>query len=157
MAEYQKTFEDEVDWKIIDQLHNATNRFSTYSLEIKKIYFVLLGISAPIIFKISEEKFDLALLITPLVTSICFWFLDAFTYYYQEALRFKMDDRFNNLTVRNLGACSNNHSNNNFTINTADRSKRKIVRALFNYSSVFYITIIVIDVVLIICHYVGCF
>ena len=34
--EKDKNIENEIDWKIIDQLHNATSNFSKNSLEIKK-------------------------------------------------------------------------------------------------------------------------
>jgi len=84
MIEYKKTFEDEVDWKMIDQLHNATAKFSASSLEFKKLYFTIISISTPIIFKISDEQFSVALLISPLLISLFFWFLDSFAYFYQE-------------------------------------------------------------------------
>lgn len=36
--EKDKNIENEIDWKIIDQLHNATNNFSKNCLEIKKTF-----------------------------------------------------------------------------------------------------------------------
>lgn len=35
--EKDKNIENEIDWKIIDQLHNATNNFSKNCLEIKTL------------------------------------------------------------------------------------------------------------------------
>ena len=36
-----ENIEDKIDWKKIDQLHNATINFSKNSLEIKKLLFVV--------------------------------------------------------------------------------------------------------------------
>ncbi len=38
--EKDKNIENEIDWKIIDQLHNATNNFSKNCLEIKNFYLL---------------------------------------------------------------------------------------------------------------------
>ena len=161
MSEYKKTFEDEVDWKIIDQLHNATNRFSSSSLELKKIYFVLLGIVAPIVFKIGKEKFDIALLITPLVITLFFWFLDSFTYYYQEKLREKMDKHFVKLKERNMPPVTiikyTHEYTHEYTLESGRTSKKRFFRSVLNYSSAFYPAIVGLNIILIICHYAGAF
>lgn len=157
MREYKKTFEDEVDWKIIDQLHNATNRFSSSSLELKKIYFVLLGIVIPIVFKIGKEKFDIALLIAPLVITLFFWFLDSFTYYYQEKLREKMDKHFEKLKVRNRPSVTINENIHEYTLENDRTSKKRFFRSVINYSSAFYPAIMGLNIILIFCHYAGAF
>lgn len=157
MSGYKKTFEDEVDWKIIDQLHNATNKFSASSLEFKKIYFVLLGIVIPIIFKIGGEKFDIALLVTPLIISLFFWFLDSFTYYYQEVLREKMDKHFEKLRKRNPPIGLEESDNDEYTLNNNRTSENRICRSVFNSSSAFYPSIIGLNLILIIFHYAGAF
>lgn len=51
---YVKSLEDEIDWKIIDQLHNATITFSTKSIEIKKCFFSFIGILIPILIKFND-------------------------------------------------------------------------------------------------------
>ena len=56
--EYKKSFEDEVDWIIIDRLHSATSRFSTASIERKKMFIILIGISIPAIIKLTDSKLD---------------------------------------------------------------------------------------------------
>ena len=158
MNEYKRTFEDEIDWKIIDQLHNATNKFSASSLEFKKIYFVLLGISIPVIFKIADEEFDIALLITPLLLSIFFWFLDGFTYFYQEKLRGKMDRHFEKLKKRNNGKLvKDDGEKEEYTLEDSRTSKNRIVRSAFNTSSFFYPSLILLNIILIIIYYAGGF
>ena len=42
--EKPRDIDSEIDWKIIDQLHNAVHNFSRNSMQAKKIMFTLLGI-----------------------------------------------------------------------------------------------------------------
>ncbi|ARV05298.1 hypothetical protein BTO04_00690 [Polaribacter sp. SA4-10] len=100
-SEYKKSFEDEVDWVIIDQLHSATSRFSTASIELKKMFIILIGISIPAIIKLTDSKIDASLFVTIYVLTFTFWYLDGFTYFYQENLRAKMDERFEKLKRKN--------------------------------------------------------
>ena len=62
--EKDKNIENEIDWKIIDQLHNATNNFSKNCLEIKKLLFVVIGISTPLIINLCNNKLDRSLFIS---------------------------------------------------------------------------------------------
>jgi hypothetical protein len=48
LKEYKKTVDDEIDWKVIDQLYSATLNFSNTSLDLKKLYSVLIGIAVTI-------------------------------------------------------------------------------------------------------------
>lgn len=79
--EYKKSLEDEIDWKLIDQLHLATVNFSTMSLELKKLFFVLVGIAVPSLLKLAHDKLDISFFITLYILTITFWFLDSFTYF----------------------------------------------------------------------------
>ncbi|MEP2237908.1 MAG: hypothetical protein ABJI22_06075 [Maribacter sp.] len=108
--EYKKSFEDEVDWVIIDQLHSATSRFSTASIELKKMFIILIGISIPAIIKLTGSKLDLSLFVTIYVLTITFWYLDSFTYFYQETLRAKMDERFTKLKTKNTQVDTENEN-----------------------------------------------
>ena len=101
--EYKKSLEDEIDWKIIDQLHAATLNFSTTSLELKKLFFVLVGIAVPTLIKLAGDELDLSLFVTIYLISSTFWLLDSFTYFYQEKLREKMDKHFMQIRIRNIG------------------------------------------------------
>ena len=42
--EKQRDIDSEIDWKIIDQLHNAVLNFSRNSMQAKKIMFAILGV-----------------------------------------------------------------------------------------------------------------
>lgn len=109
-TEYKKSFEDEVDWKIIDQLQSATSRFSNASIELKKMFIILIGISVPALIKLTDSKLDLSLFITVYVLTIAFWYLDSFTYFYQEKLRAKMDERFKKLKENNTDTAIENEN-----------------------------------------------
>lgn len=154
MHEYKKSFEDEIDWKIIDQLHNATNNFSSSSLEFKKIYFILLGILTPIIFKLGDNKFDVALLITPFCLSIFFWVLDIITYYIQETLRESMDKHFEKLKERNSDTAENNDE---YTLPNNRTKKSRLYRSIFNNSAFFYPIILFLNIILFVLYYAGAF
>ena len=53
-----ENIEDKIDWKKIDQLHNATINFSKNSLEIKKLLFVVIGISTPLIINLCNNQLE---------------------------------------------------------------------------------------------------
>ena len=63
--EKPRAIDSEIDWKIIDQLHNAVLNFSRNSMQAKKIMFTLLGIfvaamiQAPTIYSV-EKWFPVA-------------------------------------------------------------------------------------------------
>ena len=131
IKEYKKSLEDEIDWKIIDQLHTATLNFSTTSLELKKLLFVLVGIAVPSLMKLAGDKLDTSLFVTIYLLALTFWFLDSFTYFYQEKLREKMDKHFSQIKTRNIEAlilldkkAEDFTSENNRT--SVDRIKRSI-------------------------------
>lgn len=98
---YIKSLQDEIDWKIIDQLHNATLNFSSKSLENKKLFVTSIGIIIPIILKITNESLDLSIFISIYCIIIVFWLLDSYTNYYQMLLRGKMDEKFKKILDRN--------------------------------------------------------
>ena len=77
MKEYKRTLEDEIDWKVIDQLHTATVNFSSTSLELKKLFFVMVGIAVPSLIKLAGDKLDLSLFVTLYILTFTFWFIDS--------------------------------------------------------------------------------
>lgn len=128
-TEYKTSFEDEVDWKIIEQLNGATSRFSSASIELKKMYLILVGIATPAIIKLSNGSLDYSLFVTLYILTVTFWYLDSFTFFHQENLRAKMDERFQRLEDRNIiNEQLENNSNEEFTLERnrtrADRWKR---------------------------------
>lgn len=134
--EYKKSFDDEVDWTIINQLHSATSRFSTASIELKKMFIILIGISIPAIIKLTNSKLDESLFITIYVFTFTFWYLDGFTYYYQENLRAKMDERFEKLKSKNTAINSEeeNTETDEYTLPDDRKKSNRWSRAFLNSS-----------------------
>jgi hypothetical protein len=153
-TEYKKSLEDEIDWKLIDQLHTATSTFSSTSLELKKLFFVLVGIAIPTLVKLAKDKLDFSLFITIYILGFSFWFLDSFTYYYQDKLRDKMDDVFSRIKQRNkdtiIIANSPNQNLEEFTIDADRTSETRVSRSIWNSSVKFYLIMIIINSVAII-------
>lgn len=130
--------DSEIDWKIIDQLHNAVLIFSRNSMQAKKIMFTLLGVfvaaivNAPTLFYITKW-FPVILGIV-----VLFWAFDAHTYYYQEKLRAAMNDRFEALKRRYPGT----EIRVEYTLPEYRKTGCRIWRSFFNVSVFFYPAII---------------
>lgn len=146
MKDYKKSLDDEIDWKIIDQLHTATVNFTTSSLEIKKLFFVLMGIAVPSIIKLSGDKLDLSLFVTLYILTVTFWFLDSFTYFYQEKLREKINWHFNEIKTRNKESLIITHSFKQGLIIESNRtSENRLWRSASNSSVRFYIVLLALN------------
>ena len=143
--EYKKTVEDEIDWKIIDQLHVATTNFSTASLELKKIFTVLIGIAVPALIKLAGDKLSIWLFIAIYILACTFWLLDSYTYFYQEKLRESMDKRLLKIKIRNLGEA--NIESDSFTLNNSRTSSGRVVRSLFNPSVWVYLIFLILNTI----------
>lgn len=143
IKEYKRSLEDEIDWKIIDQLHTATLNFSTTSLELKKLLIVLVGIAVPSLIKLAGDKIDTSLFITIYLLSLTFWFLDSFTYFYQEKLREKMDTHFSRIKMRNATILLlRDKEAEDFTLENNRKSKNRIKRSATNLSVRLYMFLI---------------
>jgi hypothetical protein len=148
IKEYKRTLEDEIDWKVIDQLHAATVNFSTTSLELKKLFFVLVGIAIPSLIKLANDKLDISLFITLYIFTITFWFLDSFTYFYQEKLREKMDLHFNQIKSRNKETLlMPAHIKQDFTIELNRTKKNRLWRSVSNPSVRFYFVLLILNTI----------
>ena len=154
--EYKKSVEDEIDWKIIDQLHSATSNFSTTSLELKKLLFVLVGIAVPSLIKLAGDKLDISLFVTIYMLSLTFWFLDSFTYFYQEKLREKMDKHFGLIKARNTDAIIlPGKKADDFTLENNRTSSDRIKRSLTNPSVRLYMFAVGLNTIALILYLVG--
>lgn len=144
---YTKSLEDELDWKLLDQLYGVTSQISNFCFEIKKFCitteFVVLALMA----KFTENKLDSSLFITGLAIPVCFWFLDSVAYYYQVSIRGTMDNIRVRIEKRNNGQLT---STSGVPIINPDRieiSKRKrIFNATINHSMWLYVLIISADI-----------
>ncbi|MDR1802640.1 MAG: hypothetical protein LBQ94_03455 [Treponema sp.] len=141
---YKKTLDDEIDWKIIDQLHNSTINFSSATLETKKLLFVLLGIAVPALIKLADDTLDLSLFVTLYIIIAAFWFLDGFAFHYQEKLRMKMDEKFRKIKMRNNLVIEENET---FTIDDRKNKKCTILHMIINFSLGIYFVLILLNTI----------
>jgi hypothetical protein len=157
IKEYKRTLDDEIDWKVIDQLHNATSNFSAASLELKKLLLILVGIAVPSLIKLAGDKLDISLFVTLYILITAFWFLDSFTYFYQEKLREKMDKYFNKIKIRHKEdtLIVTNQQKDDFTIESKRDDKNRLYRSAFNCSHVLYWVLLAVNSFGILLHITG--
>lgn len=141
--EKPRDIDSEIDWKIIDQLHNAVLNFSKNSMQAKKIMFTLLGIF--IAAMLQASSFCAIIKWFPVVIGIIilFWAFDAYTYFYQEKLRAAMDVRFEAIKKR----YAETGGSDEFTLPDKRQKGCRFWRSIFNGSVAFYPVIIVVIVV----------
>lgn len=148
MKEYKRTLEDEIDWKVIDQLHTATVNFSSTSLELKKLYFVLVGIAVPSLIKLAGDKLDISLFITLYFLTFTFWFMDGFTYFYQEKLREKMNWHFTEIKNRNeKNLILTKTIKPSFSIEANRTKENRFLRSISNPSVKFYFIMSILNTI----------
>jgi hypothetical protein len=146
VKEYKKSLEDEIDWKIIDQLHNATLNFSSKSLDIKKMLLAFVGILVPILIKLSRDKLDWSIFVALYITIFSFWILDSYTYFYQEKLRGMMNERFKRISLRNQEEkIIQENKEKGFTIEEKRIKKISKAKSLFNASHLIYLIMLIIN------------
>lgn len=135
--EYKRSIEDEIDWKIIGQLHNATNNFSSKSLEIKRMFVLFIGVLIPVAIKLSNDALHWTLFASLYVAIICFWLVDSYTYFFQEKLRGLMDKRFVSISFRNGVANSEDYVIKRERVENRGLIK-SLAKSMFNFSHLLY-------------------
>lgn len=103
--------------------------------------FVLIGIAVPVLIKLAGDILDLSLFVTLYIIIIAFWFLDGFAFHYQEKLRRKMDDKFNEIVKRNKPDVKENKT---FTI---DNKKTTKLHSIINTSLSIYLVLILLNTI----------
>lgn len=88
---YTKTLQDELDWKLLDQLHGVVAQISSFCFEIKKFCVTTVFVVMTLMGKFISDKLDHSIFVAGLLIPICFWFLDATGYFYQVKLRGTME------------------------------------------------------------------
>lgn len=145
---YTKTLQDELDWKLLDQLHGVVMQISNFCFETKKlcvaIEFVVLALMA----KFTKESLDHSIFVAAIVIPVSFWFLDATAYFYQVKLRGTME------TIRlRLASLESNPlvTPQGTQIIQPDRSSsplyKRVKDAMFNHSMWLYAVLVAADLV----------
>jgi hypothetical protein len=88
---YIKTLEDELDWKLFDQLSGVVSQISGFCFEIKKFCVTTLFVALTLMVRFTNDRLDHSLFVAAVLITICFWFLDSVAYFYQVKLRGSMN------------------------------------------------------------------
>ncbi|MCU1002504.1 hypothetical protein JAK44_16295 [Stenotrophomonas maltophilia] len=158
MSSYSKTLNDELDWKLLDQLHVAVSQFSGFCFEIKKFCvttgFVVISLIATL-----QKSIDASMFVAGAVVAVCFWILDSTAYYYQVKIRGRMEEIRRNLLERGSEKESLPKGSRASEIISVERSKgnafKLIFKAGFNSSMWIYAIILMVNLVVFILHLGG--
>lgn len=145
---YVRSLEDELDWKLLDQLHAAVSQISSFCFEIKKLCVTITFIVLTLLAKFTSEKLDHSLFIAGIIIPLCFWFLDSVGYYYQIKLRGTMTNIIKKIISRNSDNDIAYTGERVIDDNRIDLPKRKlIVNSFANHSMWIYIIMVSADII----------
>jgi hypothetical protein len=149
MTEYKKSVDDDIDWKLLDQLHAVVLQISTFCFNTKQICLTVVAAVAGLIATFTENKLDTSVFVAGAVIPICFWFLDSVAYFYQVKLRGVMQDISNRIQGRHSKGVIRGA---NSEVIASDRIKlskpRQLFFAFFNHSMWLYPILLITDIIL---------
>lgn len=145
---YARSLDDELDWKLLDQLYGVVSQISGFCFEIKKFCVTTEFVALTLLAKFTTDKLDHSLFVAGLLIPVCFWFLDAVGYYYQVKLRATMEAIRTRISDRNSQQII---SANRIPVISAKRTERnwylKVFDAAINHSMWLYGFIVTIDLI----------
>ncbi|MBF0144923.1 MAG: hypothetical protein HQL84_00210 [Magnetococcales bacterium] len=97
---YEKSLEDELDWKLLDQLYGAVVQIGGFCYDVKKLCVTTLTASMVFLTKFSSGTSAIGLFQVSLMIVVGFWLVDSVAYYYQRKLRGLMEE-VNNRILKN--------------------------------------------------------
>jgi hypothetical protein len=143
---YTKSLQDELDWKLLDQLYGVVAQISSFCFEIKKFCVTTLFVAMTLMVKITSDKLDHSIFVAGLLIPICFWFLDATGYFYQVKLRGTMESIRQRLASRDAKPLVASNGVVVIAPSRASASVRdRVVDAGFNHSMWLYVLLVLID------------
>jgi hypothetical protein len=143
---YIRTFEDELDWKLLDQLHAVVTQISNFCFETKKFCVTTEFVVLAFVSKLTTDKIDDAFFVIGLVIALLFWLVDAVGYYYQVKIRGTMEAIRVRLATRNAVGVLGAEGIPVIAAARVGRSQtRRTVDAFANNSMWLYVILIVLD------------
>lgn len=137
--EYKRSFEDELDWNLLDQLDKAVLQISSFCFRTKQICLTVDVAVIGLLIKFTVNKLDTAIFVAGLLIPLCFWFLDAVAYYYQVKIRGVMDSIRERLSQRNLGTIVDANTQRVISLERVTKPwGKRLLTAFFNQSMWFY-------------------
>lgn len=148
-VEYKRSFKDDLDWTLLEQLHRVVLQISTFCFRTKQICLTADVAVIGLLAKFTESTLDHSMFVAGLVIPLCFWFLDSVGYFYQVKLRGVMENIQNRLHKRNTKQLVKVDYNSVIERRRVRCSlQRRVVKSLFNNSMWMYFLLIIADLVL---------
>ena len=98
---YAKSFEDELDWNLIEQLHRVVLQTGQFCFRTKQIAITVDIAVIGVLLRFAENRLDPAIFIAGLLIPFCFLLLESVGYFYQVKIRGVMDEIRERLKKRN--------------------------------------------------------
>lgn len=153
---YTKSLQDELDWKLLDQLYGVVAQISSFCFEIKKFCITTVFVVMTLMIKFTADKLDHSIFVAGLLIPICFWFLDATGYFYQVKLRGTMESIRLRLASRDAKPLV---AANGAAVIAPSRASaslhHRVVDAGINHSMWLYVLLVVIDLGVWLLFFVG--
>ena len=146
---YKRSFEDELDWNLLDQIHKVVLQISSFCFRTKQICLTVDIAVIGILIKLTENKLDTSIFVSGFVIPALFWFLDSIAYFYQVKLRGIMDSIRERLKERNAENLILDNTNSVIAKERISKPlKIHILYSLFNHSMWFYFFLVTTDIVI---------
>lgn len=141
---YTKTLQDELDWKLLDQLSGVVSQISSFCFETKKFCVTTLFVVMTLMVKFTSDKLDNSIFVAGLIIPLCFWFLDSTGYFYQVKLRGTMEQIRSRLASRDKRPLVEADGTGIIAKDRVDiPNYRKVLEAALNHSMWLYAVLIV--------------
>lgn len=160
-----KSLQDELDEKSIDQLHQVVLQFGNNCFETKKLCVTVLISASVLITSFTDKQLDASFFIAGAVVTTFFWFLDGYNYFYQEKLRSRMKELAENIARRHIIPPKLGEEDQNANVDgvgmplSEEREQSsqltRMRRSAFNYSMLFYIILVLLNIVVGVSYYYG--
>lgn len=141
---YTKTLQDELDWKLLDQLSGVVSQISSFCFETKKFCVTTLFVVMTLMVKFTSDRLDNSIFVAGLIIPLCFWFLDSTGYFYQVKLRGTMEQIRSRLASRDKRPLVAADGTGIIAKDRVDiPNYRKVLEAALNHSMWLYAVLIV--------------
>jgi len=145
---YTKTLQDELDWKLLDQLHSVVAQISNFCFEAKKFCLTTEFVILSFMIKFTKDALDHSIFVAGLLIPLCFWFLDATGYFYQVKLRGTMESIRKRLASQDQEALLAADGAKVIAPERASSSiAERLIEAFFNHSMWLYAILVIADVI----------
>lgn len=145
---YTKSLDDELDWKLLDQLFGVVSQISNFCFETKKFCITTEFVVLTLLVKFTADKLDHSIFVAGLIIPVCFWFLDAVAYYYQVKIRGAMEAIRKQIKNRHREQLVNSSGNPVIEPERINKALHcRVFDAVVNHSMWIYVFLIIADLV----------